>query len=336
MKFDKDISLADLTTFKISGKADYFCVVGDLDELKEAVFFAKRKKLPFFVLGGGSNILVSDNGFRGLVIKNEIKGIDWGHLVSAGAGEDWDNFVLETVKKNLSGLENLSGIPGTVGGAVYGNIGAYGGEIKNVLSSVLVFDTEKMETKEIKNSDCCFGYRESFFKTGEGKKFIIIKANFPLTEKGKPNIEYGDLKKYFTGKNSSGISIPDVRKAVLKIRKEKLPDIKKIGTAGSFFKNPVISTTAFQEISKKFPGMPSYSVGENLVKIPLAWVLDNVCKLNGISNGKVGFYEKQPLVIVAEKGASAVDVINFAKKAEQLVKKNTGIKIEKEIEFITS
>ena len=206
MKIEKNISLKSFNTFKVGGNADYFCKVSSVDELKEALKFAKNNSLSIFVLGDGSNILVSDDGFRGLVIKIEIKGISFEDSnVILGAGEIWDNAVKSAVEKKLYGIENMSFIPGTVGAGIAGNIGAYGSEIKDVIENVEVFDTNSFKTFTLKRDECKFDYRDSVFK--RNKNYIVTKVYLKLSRNGKPNLSYKDIEEYF-GVKTPVISFP--------------------------------------------------------------------------------------------------------------------------------
>ena len=352
MIIQENIPLAQYTTFKIGGNARFFCSVKTIKELKDAVMFAREKSLSFFILGGGSNILVSDEGFGGLVIKMEISGRKIqdsrlkikgeAQIISAGAGEYWDNFVEYTVDEGFNGLENLSAIPGTVGAAPVQNIGAYGVEVGQFISSVHTFDTKTMKEVELSARECHFGYRYSLFKKEKGR-YIVTSVDFALKRDGKVNIEYKDLKQFFNEQLSMINKSPtpvQVREAVMDIRRHKLPDWNKWGTAGSFFKNPVISVTHFDELKKKYPGLPGFpeknsdSAHNDQIKIPLGWILDNVCNAKGLLRGGVGTYEKQALVIVTQPGATASEVVSFTKDLMKQVKEKTGIIVEAEVEWV--
>ena len=281
--------------------------------------------------------MINDEGYKGLVIKIDIKGVTG---LKVGAGENWDDFVSQCVKNGLYGIENLSGIPGTVGASLVQNIGAYGVEVKDVIESVEVFDTETLTTKILSNKDCNFGYRDSIFKKPKGKKYIITYVTFKLKKEGKLNIEYKDVKNYFIEK---GIipTLQEVRKTILEIRKGKFPDLSKYGTAGSFFKNPIIKKEQYEKLLKEYPSIPHYEIytasggiDELNMKIPLAWILDNVCNIKGIRKGNVGVYEKQPLVLVNWGGATAQEVKKYAEEITILVKQKTGIDIEPEVQYI--
>ena len=360
MTIQENISLAQYTTFKIGGNARYFCIVKDAGDVKEAVSFAHDNKLPFFVLGGGSNILVSDKGFDGLVIKVEIEGkkklnIEDSKLktesaesavVSAGAGEIWDSFVEWTIEQGFNGLENLSAIPGTVGAAPVQNIGAYGAEVSQFIHTVYAFDSKAMKDVSFTARDCHFGYRNSLFKHEKGR-YVVTSVDFVLKKDGKVNIEYKDLEEYFTKKNDQSSIINDqitpaiVREAVIDIRWKKLPDWNLWGTAGSFFKNPITSKEKFDELKAKYPELPGFPEPSNLaegrpeqVKIPLGWVLDHICHAKGMSHGNVGTYEKQALVIITKPGVKAAEVVEFTHELMKMVKDAIGVTIEAEVEWV--
>ncbi|MEK7184814.1 MAG: UDP-N-acetylmuramate dehydrogenase [Patescibacteria group bacterium] len=340
MKIQENISLKEFTTFKIGGIARFFCTVLNEDELIEAIGFSKKNKLPFFILGGGSNILISDNGFSGIVIKMEMKGIEYTEVengkkvqVKVGAGENWDDIVKETVEKGLYGLENLSLIPGTVGASPVQNIGAYGSEVKDTIESVYVLDVIKDEYKTITNSECRFDYRYSMFKE-DPRRYVVLSVNFILQKNGKLNYDYKDLKEHFAFKNIREPSLKQVRDAVIEIRTRKLPNLKEYGTAGSFFKNVVTSTAKGKELLTKYPDMIVHAVNDKKVKIPLAWILDHICGFRGVKIGNVGTYKNQALVLVNYGGATATDITNLAQKMVDKVYEETGIEIFPEVEWV--
>lgn len=336
MVIEEGIVLNKHTTFRTGGEAKFFVKAKTDQQIKEAIAFAKEKNLPIFVLGGGSNILVNDSGFRGVVIKIETTGIEFEtkgkkvHLTAA-AGENWDELVQKTVENNFSGLENLSYIPGTVGAAPVQNIGAYGCEIKDSIEWVDAIDARDLSTKRFSKNDCRFAYRNSFFKTPEGKNFIITKVGFNLSKEFKPNIAYKELSFLF---KDSTPTLLDVRNAVVEIRKKKLPDPKNIGTAGSFFKNPIVSRELFEKLKIEFPNVISYPVSDSEVKIAAGWLIDKVCNLKGVKIKNVGTFERQALAIVNFGGAQAEEIKLFAKKIQNEVKQKTKINLEWEVEWI--
>jgi UDP-N-acetylmuramate dehydrogenase len=338
MKIQENTSLKEYTTFKIGGPARFFCIVKNEDDLIDAIGFSKKKKVPYFVLGGGSNILVADAGFPGLVIKMEMKGINYteeGNIVrvTASAGENWDKLVEETVVKGFYGLENLSHIPGTVGASPIQNIGAYGSEAKDTIETVKVLDVEKDEYKTFKNIDCKFDYRDSIFKKEIGR-YIVLSVTFILKKRGKLNFNYKDLQEHFTFKRIKEPTLKQVRDAVVQIRQRKLPDIKQYGTAGSFFKNVIVSTSKAKELLEKYPDMIAHEINEKKVKIPLAWILDHACGFRGVKKGNVGTYQNQALVLINYGNATSKEIIDLAQKMVDGVFEKTGIEIELEVEYI--
>ncbi len=344
MKILEHVPLASYTTFKIGGPARFFCVCANELDLVEAVIYAKSKDLPIFVLGGGSNILISDEGFTGMVIKMEIKGIEYQGAnpdgtvcVSAAAGETWDDLVNDTVGRGLYGLENLSAIPGSVGATPVQNIGAYGREASEVIESVRVLDTHTLQLFDLSNSECHFSYRDSVFKHVKGR-YVITRVDFNLSPIGKPDIEYKELKNYFAPKFSdpafTGPTLKEVRQAVIDVRWGKLPDWKLWGTAGSFFKNPMISTEHFSDLKQKYPEIMGFPEANGLIKVSLAWILDKVCNVKGLCVGNVCTYDKQALVVVTKPGAAASEVVELTHELMRRTKEKTGIEIEAEVEWV--
>jgi len=343
MKIERDVSLAQKTTFRIGGSANYYTEVFSLEELKAALAYAATTSLPVFILGGGSNILVSDEGFSGLVIKNSLRGItfsDYPKTVdcSVYAGEPWEDVVSTTVQRNLQGIENLALIPGSFGGAIVQNIGAYGSEIKDAVQWVDTLDVETGDMARFSCHDCEFAYRNSFFKTKEGKRYVVVKATLRLLKNTPPIPVYKDLVEYFLKNGTENPSLLDVHKAVIEIRKSKLPDVSLVGTAGSFFKNPIIKKSVFIALQKKYPEMPFFPAfskdDEEYVKIPLAWIIDKVCCLKGYRQGEVGIYEKQALVLVNYENAHQKDIDMLAAFIARSVFEATGIAIEREVESV--
>jgi UDP-N-acetylmuramate dehydrogenase len=327
MTIEENIPLAPLTTFKIGGPARFFVRAASLEDLKKSLDFARDKHLAVLVLGGGSNILVDDKGFDGLVIKIEIQGIEErnGEIV-AGAGEEWDALVQFAIGKNLWGIENLSGIPGSVGGAPVQNIGAYGAEIKDTLTWVEVFDTSSDSLKQISHQECGFEYRSSSFRKNPGR-CVITRVCLTLHKDGEPNLSYKDLREL------QNPTLPEVREAVLKIRSKKFPDLAVEGTGGSFFLNPILPKTRADELVKKFPELPHFPAGDG-VKISLAWLLDHALNLKGLAVLGARLFEHQPLVIAARRGTRASEVRALALQVKNRVKDELGIEIEPEVQMV--
>ena len=327
MTIEEHVPLAPLTSFYIGGPARYFIRVKTVEELRQSFDYARDQNLATLILGGGSNILVSDAGFDGLVIKIEIKGVEKEEeMLIAGAGESWDGLVERAVREGLWGIENLSGIPGTVGAAPVQNIGAYGSEVKDTLAWVEVFDTQGGQVARLQNTECGFGYRASRFKKEPGR-FVVLRAAFQLKKNGTPNASYRDLL------YAERFNLSEIRAEVLEIRAGKFPDLKKEGTAGSFFLNPAVSAQKAAALVQKYPGLPNFPARQGR-KLSLAWMLDNVLRVKGLSVGGARLYEKQPLVIAASRGTSASDVVALAEKVSQLVRDKLKITIEPEVKII--
>lgn len=351
----KDVLLKNYATFKIGGPAGDFVEVKSERELVMAISQANKKKLPILILGGGSNMLVSDAGFAGVVIKMLFKGIRYeeaGDFVRTivEAGESWDGVVADTVARGLYGLENLSGIPGTVGASPIQNIGAYGAEVKDTIEWVEVLDKHTLKMKRLLNTECQFAYRHSFFKTTEGRSLIVLRACFLLKKNGVLNLAYKDIGEYGVKNNIKDFSLATLREAVLEIRKGKFPDLSHYGTAGSFFKNPIICKEHYDGLKKHWPNLPGFLLEAKgsptsprlrgtskleAIKVPLAWILDNVCGLKGSREGNVGLFQNQPLVLTNFGGATAQEVSDFAQKITKIVFEKTGIQIEPEVEIVS-
>ncbi|OGG48316.1 UDP-N-acetylenolpyruvoylglucosamine reductase [Candidatus Kaiserbacteria bacterium RIFCSPHIGHO2_01_FULL_51_33] len=337
MEIEREVLLASFTTFQIGGRARFFARVRTPQDLKEALEWGEKEKVPFFVLGGGSNLLISDDGFPGLVIKIEIGGVslkEEGEVfqVVAGAGEPWDPFVVRTIESGLSGLENLSGIPGTVGGTPVQNVGAYGVEVGTAIAWVEAYSMKTYKKRLFQNTDCQFGYRTSFFKTEEGRQWIITRVAFHLSKNGAPNLSYREVRDYFTNRETPPTPL-EVREAVLLIRSRKFPDIKVIGTAGSFFKNPAVDSTTLAKLLKEFPDLPHFPLRGGGSKIALGALLERL-QWKGVRRGRVGVFEKQSLVLVNYGGSTAQEMREFAENIIRDVREKTGIEIVPEIVFI--
>ncbi|MEK7076506.1 MAG: UDP-N-acetylmuramate dehydrogenase [Patescibacteria group bacterium] len=335
MEIRENVILAPYTTFRIGGPARYFCEVTSIEDLKRALQFSKENNLHFFILGLGSNILVSDKGFGGLVIKMGIKGLEFkegneGSIMSAGAGENWDEVIAASVERGHSGIENLSLIPGTAGAAVYQNIGAYGVELKDVLESAKVLDIGSGEIKTYSNKDCKFGYRNSVFKTNKKQDLIILKINLRLLKNNEPNLNYPDLAKMFEGKKPSAL---EVRNAVIEIRKNKLPYPAEVGNAGSFFKNPTIKTSNFQFLISKHPDLKGFDQGDGTVKLSAAELIEK-CGWKGKTRGNVGVSGKHALVLVNYGKGTEEEILDLAKEIKNVVRDQFGMELEPEVEVV--
>lgn len=337
MKTEENVLLSKFTTLKVGGPARFFVRIKNKEDLLEAFDFISKNKLSFFILGGGSNVLAPDAGFAGAVLKIEIEGVLVKEkegdqiLLEVGAGESWDALVEFASENNFWGIENLSGIPGTVGASAIQNIGAYGTEAKDVIGVVEVFDPKTGEVKILKNTECSFGYRDSLFKKEEHKDLVVTKVFFELSKLPKPNILYKDLKAAFPDGNPD---IRDIRKTVIEIRKKKFPDLSIYGTAGSFFKNIITSNEEFAHMQKKFPEVVAFDFTPGKKKISSAWILDKVLGLKGAREGEVGLFPEQALVLVNFGNATSSEIKNFTAKIKKEVREKTGLLIEEEVVMI--
>lgn len=332
-----NVSLAPFTTLGVGGPADFFAEIHTQDELREVVIWAKSELLPMTILGSGSNVLVYEAGVRGVVLHMATSGIVYHEedeyvYVTAEAGVSLDALVGEVVEKELWGVENLSYIPGTVGAVPVQNVGAYGVEAKDVIERVTVYDTNEDTVRTLTNEACRFAYRDSIFKHSEGTHLVILSVTFRLTRVSTPHLTYRDLVVHF--ENGHEPTLKGIREAIIAIRTNKLPDWHTIGTAGSFFKNPIISREEYEALVARYPEIPGYPEEDLRVKVPLGWILDKVCGLSGYHEGKVGLYEKQALVLVCEQGATAHEVELFVKKICARVQEAIGVVIEQEVRVL--
>ena len=345
-RIEEDVSLAELTTLKIGGKARFFLSAKHENEIIEAVRFAEQNEIEIFILGGGSNILIADEGFDGLVLQIALKGIstfresDKTVLVNAGAGEDWDAFVAFCIVEKLQGVECLSGIPGFVGGTPVQNVGAYGQEVSETIVSVRVFDRRTRSFLDLLNWQCGFAYRTSIFNTTEKNRYIVSAVNYALNFGGEPKIVYRDLQNYFGDMKPS---LEEMRCAVLKIRAEKSMVIDDSDpnsrSAGSFFKNPIVTNFEFSEIEKHaeisgFKSIPFFEIDGGNMKIPAAWLIENSGFGKGYEHGRVGISTKHSLAIVNRGGATADDVLSLKDLIQAKVMDIFAVELKPEPVFV--
>ena len=337
MKIQENISLKPFTTFGIDKKAKFFTTVETLDELKAALLAAKEKQLPVFILGGGSNILLTRD-IEGLVIKLEIKGINlvkeegdqlW---VEVGAGEMWHELVLQSIAEDWAGLENLSLIPGTVGASPMQNIGAYGVEIKDVFDSLQAMHRETLEMQSFDAEACRFGYRESVFKQTFKDQFVITSVTFRLSKTPNFHLEYGAIREVLAANGIDQPSIRAISDAVIQIRKSKLPDPKEIGNAGSFFKNPTIPNAQFDALKASYPSIPGYPSAEG-VKVAAGWLIEQA-GWKGKRIGEVGVHAKQALVLVNYGGGTGEEIKKLSEQIQASVYDKFGVQLQAEVNFI--
>lgn len=339
MEIKEYVDIKNYSTLHIGGQFRYFAVISSGEDVVSACVFAEEKKVKIFILGGGSNIVFSDGVIDVLALKIEIKGFNIINEtneyieIKVGAGEIWDKIVEKTVEMNLSGLEALSAIPGTVGATPVQNVGAYGAEIKDTLLEVEVFDTEDMKIKIMLNADCKFGYRDSIFKNEAKGRYIITSVTYRLS-KGTPRLpDYPGVKKYYIENNVNNPTLKNIREAIIYIRSQKLPDTRVNPNVGSFFKNPIVSKEVANQINKKFPKAKFFPVDDKLTKIPAGWLIENA-GLKGESFGNVSVYDKNALVLVNNGSATKEDLMKAKNEIIKIVSEKFGITLEQEPEII--
>ena len=326
-------SLKEFNTFGIDVLANNFNKAKNEDEI---LHFLIENKCNPLILGGGSNILFKNN-INKPILKIEIKGIQITEenensiYVSVGAGENWNDFVRWSLAKNYGGIENLSLIPGNVGSAPIQNIGAYGAELKDVFHSCRAISIDNKIIKTFNKDECNFTYRSSIFKEKLKNKYVISRVTFRLSKTNHViNSEYKPLKNLLNDRGILTPTIQDISKLVIEIRTNKLPDPKKIGNCGSFFKNPIISNLKFKNLFKKFNTIPNYKISKNEVKIPAAWLIEE-CGFKGKIEGKTGTHKKHALVIVNNGGATGEEIFNFSQNIKKSVLKKFNILLEEEV-----
>ena len=347
----ENVPLSPLTTLRIGGPARFFVEARGEDEMLEAFSFAGRRGLPLFILGGGSNALVADEGFPGLVVHVALKGVTWRDeddevVVTALAGEDWDELVSQCVERDLAGIECLSGIPGSVGGTPIQNVGAYGQEVSETIASVRAFDRLAGVFTELSNEQCQFSYRASVFNTTARDRYVVTAVAYALKPQGEPAIRYPDLRNFFSN-FSTKPSLGLTREAVRGIRAQKAmliaPDDPDCRSAGSFFKNPVITSETFariEEIARErnligaSEQVPNFQAGDGMVKVPAAWLIERAGFHKGYNRGAVGISSKHTLALVNRGGATAREVIGLMKEIQGRVMEKFGVPLTPEPVFV--
>jgi len=341
----ENIPLAPFTTIRIGGPARYFVEAKGVAEVQEAVTFARSRDLPLFILGGGSNLVVADAGWPGLVLKIAVEGIDQrpGHdedgnvIFDIGAGVAWDKFVYRAVMERCAGVECLSGIPGRVGGTPVQNVGAYGQDVAETIVSVQVLDSKDGQVRELCREACGFGYRSSIFNTSESGRFIVLRVSYALPPEGKPRLTYADLKRHFAGRETTP-DLAETREAVRHIRALKgmlivAGDADSL-SAGSFFKNPVLSEAKHEDLKQRAAvrglTVPSYPALVTHKKVSAAWLVERSGFTKGYGFGHAGISSKHALDIVNRGGATAAEVIALKEQIQHRVEEIWGIHLEPE------
>jgi len=335
MRVEQNYSLEPHNTFRLPVRTRWFMEYDNEEELSRILrddFFQSTASLS---IGEGSNLLFI-NDFDGIIIHSLIKGITVVEnttdsvLLRVGAAAHWDDVVEYAVSKGWGGIENLSNIPGEAGAAAIQNIGAYGVEIKDVIETVEAINQLTGKKYFFTNDDCRYGYRHSFFKETDHAPFIITAIRLRLLSAPQFRMDYGNLKVALKGRE---VTLQTIRDTITEIRRSKLPDPDKLGNAGSFFMNPVIPLSQFNDLQNRYPTIPFYPAPENRVKIPAAWLIEQ-CGYKGKREGNVGIYEKQALILVNHGGAAGAEIATFANKIQQAVQEKFGIRLESEVKLI--
>jgi len=346
MTIQENIPLAPLTTLQVGGAARYFSVAATEDDVREATHFAQSKQLPLFILGGGSNLVVADSGWPGLVLKIAIEGVtsqkeENTATLDVGAGVDWDAFVAQSASANCAGIECLSGIPGSVGGTPVQNVGAYGQEVSDTIESVRALDLKQDRIVVLPNQDCGFAYRTSIFNTTENGRYIILRVSYRLQQDGPPSLKYADLKKHFSTWTTPP-SLSDVREAVRQIRRSKgmliVPGDDDCRSAGSFFKNPVLSDSQFQDLRSRTEArgleIPSYPALAAQHKVSAAWLVEHSGFFKGYALGPARISSRHALALVNSGHATAADMVRLKKQIQSKVQESWGIVLDREPVFV--
>jgi UDP-N-acetylmuramate dehydrogenase len=342
----EQVALAPLTTLGVGGPARYFVEAHTESDVKEAVLFAQARDLPLFVLGGGSNLLVADSGFGGVVLKIALLGtdrVDDGNdaIFTVAAGEDWDAFVARAVEEDCAGVECLSGIPGSVGGTPVQNVGAYGQEVSGSVREVAAINRQTLQLRTFPNADCGFGYRTSIFNTAERDRYVILSVTFALRQGGKPEVRYTDLQKRFAEVNSTP-TLSQAREAVREIRLSKamliVPGDDDSRSAGSFFKNPAVPQEQFESLDAdlRLKGLllPNYPAGNGFRKLSAAWLVEHAGFTKGYIRGAAGISRRHTLAIVNRGGATAAEIVALKDEVQARVRSEFGIELQPEPVFL--
>jgi UDP-N-acetylmuramate dehydrogenase len=330
------VPLAPFTTLGVGGPARYFIRADSERTVQQAVDFSKEQGLPLLVIGGGSNVLVADDGFPGVVLRMEIPGLEWVERsdrvqLFAGAGEEWDHVVAQAVARGLYGVECLSGIPGSIGGTPIQNVGAYGQEVSQTLFEVAAFDRLSGRTVRLSHQECLFGYRSSAFNTSVRNRYIVLRVAFEFLKDGRAHVQYPDLKRVFPSKSEP--SLLEVREAVLRIRASKSmvlrPDDPNSRSAGSFFKNPIVTPEVLQRIEVESGGAapPQYPVPDGKIKVAAAWLIEQVGISKGFRQGRAGISTKHTLALVNTGNATAAELVALAREVRDRVEHRFGVRL---------
>lgn len=343
LNVERNVPLGPMTTLGVGGAAAYFVRLSSEEDVGAAFEFALTRTLPVFVLGGGSNIVVSDEGFDGVVVQVGLKGLSFEEVggdvvrLTAAAGEDWDVVVEECVSRGLAGFECMSGIPGLVGGTPVQNVGAYGQEVSETIVSVRCFDRTSGKFVELSNEECGFAYRTSIFNTTERGRYVVTSVKYDLKRGGSPRLTYKDLKERFARRLPT---LTDTREAVLSIRRRKSmvidPTDPNSRSAGSFFKNPIVNAEEVDNIARLAgqDRVPTFPAGAGRVKVPAAWLIEQAGFQRGYKLGRAGISTNHSLAIVNLGGATSMEIVLLKDEIQTAVEARFGISLQPEPVFV--
>jgi len=342
MNIRENVALAQLTTLVVGGPARYFVEANSIEDVSQAIDFARAKSVPLFVMAGGSNLLVADAGFDGLIVKVGLRGMESKEKESqvtfcVAAGEEWDAFVAQTVEEQCAGIECLSGIPGSVGATPVQNVGAYGQEVSETIREVTTLDTNTLQCKTFSNTECEFSYRSSIFNTTARDRYVILSVTFALQRGGAPTLRYADVQRAFANARSKP-SLSDVRNAVRDIRRNKamllVSGDEDCRSVGSFFKNPLIASRQYEELRARLNtrglDAPSYPAGDGMRKLSAAWLVEHAGLRKGYTRGAAAISRKHALAIINRGGATAAEIIALKNEIQERVRAEFGIELQPE------
>ena len=333
MKDCKNYNLLNHNTFGIEAYCQRFLEYADEQEAVEVASILRNASLPYIIIGGGSNLLLTRD-FEGIVVHSACKGIcREGNNMVCGSGEVFDDVVAESIRLGLYGAENLSLIPGDVGASAVQNIGAYGVEAKDLIRSIRAVEIATGHVCIIENAECEYGYRQSRFKQDWKNQYLIVSVEYVFSTDFQPHLDYGNIRAELERQGISEPNAEQLRQTIIDIRNAKLPDPKVLGNAGSFFMNPVVSRQQYEQLASQYPEMPHYYIDADHEKIPAGWMIDQ-CGWKGKSLGRAGVHDKQALVLVNKGGATGAEIVTLCQTIQRDVKRKFGIDIHPEVNVI--
>ena len=333
MRIEKDYSLKQHNTFGIEAKCAQFVEYSTEAEAKEVAELLRTTRVPYIIIGGGSNLLLTRD-YEGIVVHSACKGIERnGNRLVCGSGEVFDDVVAQSIEMGLYGAENLSLIPGDVGASAVQNIGAYGAEAKDLIRSIRAIEIATGNVCVIEKAECEYGYRQSKFKHDWKNQYLILSVEYEFAATFEPRLDYGNIRAELVKEGISQPTAQQLRNTIIRIREAKLPDPKVLGNAGSFFMNPIVGRQKYEALATQYEGMPHYDIDADHVKIPAGWMIDQ-CGWKGKSMGRAGVHDKQALVLVNRGGATGQEVVALCQQIQADVKQKFGIDIYPEVNVI--